>query len=431
MIDVIIRQAHVVDTTQDHIADIAIHDGRIIEVSTAISQSANHEIDAHGLLLLPGGIDPHVHFNEPGRTEWEGFATGSAALAKGGITSFFDMPLNSTPPVTTVKAVHEKRQLADEKSIVNAYLWGGLTPDNLDELEALVQTGVIGFKAFMSNSGIDDYRNVDDYSLYRGMEILAPHGAIVAVHAENDTITQQLAQKAIQAGRLSVNDYLQSRPIIAELEAIQRAILFASETGCKLHIVHISSSNGVDLVTEARQKGIDVTCETCPHYLALTDSDVRRIGAAAKCAPPIRSQQEQDKLWHQLGNGLIDFIASDHSPAPMSLKQGDDFFSIWGGIAGCQSTLPLLLTLGYHQRGLSLQQIVALTSTNVAERFGLPNKGAIRAGMDADLVLIDLSTETVLQATDLMYRHQVSPYVGMSFKVQVQKTWVGGKLVYG
>ena len=256
MTDLIIRQARVVDSTRDEVADVAVENGKIIEVALSIRQTAKHEIDANGLVLMPGGIDPHVHFNEPGRADWEGLITGSQALAKGGMTSFFDMPLNSTPPVLNAEAYHTKRRLADEKSIVNAYLWGGLTPDNLDELEALVECGVIGFKAFMSNSGIDDFKAVDDYSLYRGMEILAPHGFIVAVHAENDSITSSLAQKAVQEGRLSIKDYLQSRPIIAELEAIQRAILFAKETACKLHIVHVSSARGVELVKEAQQQGL-------------------------------------------------------------------------------------------------------------------------------------------------------------------------------
>ena len=346
MVDLIIRQARVLDSTRDLIADVAVQNGKIVEVKSAISDSCPVEIDANGLLLIPGGIDPHVHFNEPGRAEWEGLATGSQALARGGMTSFFDMPLNSTPPVLSAEEYHKKRKNADEKSVVNAYLWGGLTPDNLDELDSLADCGVIGFKAFMSNSGIDDFKAVDDYSLYRGMEIAAKHGLIVAVHAENDSITSHLAQSAITEGRLSVPDYLQSRPVIAELEAIQRAILFAQETGCRLHIVHISSGRGIELVKEAQEKNIDVTCETCPHYLVLTDEDVATIGAAAKCAPPIRSQEEQNALWHKLIAGDIDIVASDHSPAPMSLKQGYNFFSIWGGISGCQSTLPLLLTGG-------------------------------------------------------------------------------------
>lgn len=431
MADFIIRQARVVDSQQDMVADIAISGGKIVDIASKISENTLSEIDASGLVLMPGGIDPHVHFNEPGRTEWEGLATGSRALAKGGFTSFFDMPLNSSPTTTTTHAYSAKRQLADEKSVANAYLWGGLTPNNLDILEDLLAYGVIGFKAFMSNSGIDEFPAVDDYTLYRGMGILAPHGTVVAVHAENDSITSALASKFIEKGHLRARDYLQSRPIIAEVEAIQRAILFAEETGCKLHIVHISSAKGIELVKDAQSRDVDVSCETCPHYLVFTDEDVEKIGASAKCAPPIRSQAEQDKLWEMVLAGDIPIIASDHSPAPGALKQSDNFFDIWGGIAGCQSTLSLLLTEGYHKRGMSLQQIVSVTSTNTAQRFGLKDKGAIEIGMDADLILVDIDAIYTLRSEDLLYKHQISPYIGLDLRGIVQKTWVGGRLVYG
>lgn len=431
MTDLIIRQARVVDAQQDQVADVAIIGSTITEIAPQIATSAPSEIDAIGHVLFPGGIDPHVHFNEPGRVDWEGLETGSAALARGGMTSFFDMPLNSTPPTNTVADYRTKRQLADAKSAVNAFLWAGLTPHNLDHLEALSETDVVGFKAFMSNSGIDDFAAVDDAALYRGMRILAPLGKIVAVHAENDSLTRALAAEAIAAGRIGIRDYLHSRPVVAELEAIQRAILFAEETGCKLHIVHVSSQRGVELVTEARSRGVDVTCETCPHYLCLNEADVERIGAAAKCAPPIRSAAEQDALWEALLAGHIQFMASDHSPAPMALKQSDNFFEVWGGIASCQSTLSLLLTEGYHKRGSSLQQIAALLSHNIAERFGLRKKGKIEAGMDADLTLVDVDATYTLRTEDLAYRHKISPYLGMNLRGVVHKTWVGGNLVYG
>ncbi|MGJ3238941.1 MAG: allantoinase AllB [Anaerolineae bacterium] len=431
MVDTIIRQARVIDSTQDLIADVAITEGLITGVLPSITDNAPHEIDASGKVLLPGGIDPHVHFNDPGRTDWEGIASGSRALAKGGMTSFFDMPLNASPPTLTAEAYHAKRQIADRDSVVNAYLWGGLTPDNLDHLEELLACGVVGFKAFMSNSGIDDFASVDDDTLYQGMCTLAPYGAIVAVHAENDTLTARQAQRAIVQGHITMRDYLQSRPVIAELEAIQRAILFAQETECKLHIVHVSSARGVALVTEARQCGVDVTCETCPHYLVLTDADAEELGAVAKCAPPLRSADEQDALWKALLSGDIPIIASDHSPAPMSLKKGDNFFTIWGGIAGCQSTLSLLITEGYHRRGMSLQQIVRLTSANTAQRFGLTGKGGITLGMDADLALWDLDASAILQADDLAYQHRISPYIGRNLYGKVHRIWVGGHVIYG
>ncbi|HEX2619958.1 MAG TPA: amidohydrolase family protein, partial [Phototrophicaceae bacterium] len=267
MYDVVIRGGTVVDAEQHIAADLAIQDGKIAALAPTVAEAGKTEIDATGLILLPGGIDPHVHFNEPGRAEWEGFATGTRALAVGGITTCFDMPLNSTPPVTTTSAFDAKQRAAQQSSLVNCYLWGGLIPGNLDQLEALYERGTIGFKAFMSNSGIDDFPTVDDYTLLEGMRIAASLGSIVAVHAENDTITQVCAQSALHAGHLSVRDYLDSRPVIAELEAIQRAIMFAGETGCKLHIVHVSTGRGVELVLAGQKQGVDVSCETCPHYL--------------------------------------------------------------------------------------------------------------------------------------------------------------------
>lgn len=431
MTDFIIRGARVVDATFDGVADVAITGGKISAVTPRLSENAQAELDADGLVLLPGGIDPHVHFNQPGRTDWEGLETGTAALAKGGVTSFFDMPLNSSPVTTTVAAFDEKRRLMDTYSRVNGYLWGGLVPGNLDELAGLAERGVIGFKAFMSNSGIDEFQAADDATLYTGMQRLAELGKILAVHAENDAITGALAAQARAEGRVGVRDYLNSRPAIAEIEAIQRLILFAGETGCKLHIVHVSTGRGVELVTQAQAQGVDVTCETCPHYLVLTDEDVERLGAVAKCAPPIRDGREQAALWAKLADGSLPMVASDHSPAPMSLKQGDDFFAIWGGIAGCQSTLPLLLTYGYHTGRLSLNQIAAVTSANVAARFGLSGKGAIQVGMDADLTLVDFGSEYTLAAEDLAYKHKISPYVGLKLRGEILKTWANGRLVYG
>jgi len=437
MIDLLIQGARVVDVHTDAQLDVAVTDGTIIAIGETLPHHAEQQIDGSGLVLLPGGIDPHVHFNEPGRTNWEGFETGSRALVKGGMTSFFDMPLNSTPPTTTVDAFDTKRQLADDLSVANAYLWGGLVPDNLDQLEGLAARDVIGFKAFMSNSGIDDFPAVDDYSLYEGMRIIAKTGKILAVHAENDAITAGYAAAARANGNTTPQDYLNSRPVIAELEAIQRAILFAEETGCKLHIVHVSTGRGVGMVVQARRRGVDVTCETCPHYLTLTETDVEQIGAAAKCAPPIRSQAAHDALWtHLIQHEHIDFITSDHSPAPMTLKESDNFFEVWGGIASCQSTISLLLTFGHYQQRpyqkiLSLQRISALTSHNVAQRFGLQNKGRIAVGMDADLALWDIEATYTLTADDLAYQHKISPYIGMDLRGQVIKTWVMGKQVYG
>lgn len=428
--DLVIRGGIVVNADGETRADVAIAEGKIAAVAPEIAGRGQQEIDAAGLHLFPGGIDPHVHFNEPGRADWEGFETGTRALAAGGYTTFFDMPLNSDPPVTAIEELEAKQAVAREKSLVNAYFWGGLIPGNLGELEAMHRSGAIGFKAFMSNSGIAEFPAVDDYTLYKGMETASALGAIVAVHAENDGITGGLSADAIKAERTGIRDYLNSRPVVAETEAIQRAIAMAEATGCKLHIVHVSSGRGVDIVMDAHARGVDVTCETCPHYLVLTDDDVERLGAVAKCAPPIRTQAEQDLLWEKLAAGEIALVASDHSPAPPDMKTSENFFEVWGGIAGCQSTLPLMLTEGHHKRGLSLSDIAAVTASNAALRFGLNSKGLIREGYDADLALVEIDAAWTLRAEDLQYRHRISPYVGMELRGQMLRTIVGGKTVW-
>lgn len=430
MYDVVIRGGTVVDSAQHAVADVAISGGSIAAVAPTIAEDGHTEIDAAGLVVLPGGIDPHVHFNEPGRTDWEGFASGTRALAAGGVTTCFDMPLNSSPPTTTPEAFDLKQAAIRASAVVNCYLWGGLIPSNLQNLEALHARGVIGFKAFMSNSGIDEFPAVDDHTLMAGMRTAARLGSLVAVHAESDTITSERAAEAVRAGKVSARDYLDSRPAVAELEAIYRAIFLAGAAGCKLHIVHTSTARGVDTVLSARRQGVDVTCETCPHYLVLTDEDVERLGAVAKCAPPLRPRDEQEALWSLLLAGDIPVIASDHSPSPPEMKQGNNFFAIWGGIAGCQSTLPLLLTEGYHKRGISLQQIAAVTSANAAARFGLDSKGRITPGADADLTLVDLHARYTLTADDLLYRHKISPYIGREMTGRVVRTLVAGRTVY-
>lgn len=428
--DLLIRNGTVVTGLIISNIDIAIADGKIVALAPEVSGTANEEIDASGLTIFPGVIDAHVHFNEPGRAEWEGFATGTRALAAGGSTMFFDMPLNASPPTLDAASFDLKLAAAKASSLVDFAFWGGLVPQNLEHLDELAERGVIGFKAFMSNSGIEDFSAVDDYALYKGMERASKLGKMVAVHAENDQITAGLAHQAQQQGRTGIRDYLASRPAIAELEAIQRAILFASETGCKLHIVHVSTGRGVQLVNAARARGVDVSCETCPHYLVLTEEDVELLGTVAKCAPPLRSRQEQTELWQMLADGRLPMVASDHSPAPDSMKTARNFFQVWGGISGCQSLLQLLLTEGVEKRYLDLSTIAAVTSEYIAQRFALPRKGHITLDADADLVLVDTTQISVLQADDLYYRHQHSPYVGRNVHGRIVRTLVRGITVF-
>ena len=429
--DLLVRNGILVTATDEQRADLAVADGRIVALGLDLPGTGKEEINAEGLHVFPGVIDSHVHFNEPGRTHWEGFATGTAALAAGGATAFFDMPLNSSPPTIDAKSFDLKLQAAQASSLVDFGLWGGLVPGNLEQLDELAERGVVGFKAFMSSSGIEDFSAVDDLTLYEGMERAAMLGRIVAVHAENTSLTGERARRAIAGGRTGVRDYLASRPVVAELEAIARAILFAGETGCPLHIVHVSSGRGVSLVVEGRARGVNVSCETCTHYLVLTEDDVERLGAVAKCAPPLRSQEEQDALWQHIFAGNLSMVTSDHSPAPAEMKTDPNFFQIWGGISGCQSVLQLLLTEGYEKRYLPLPRIAALTAENIARHFGLlGSKGRLALGTDADFVLVNVQIRGQLRAADLFYRHKHSPYVGMMLRGKIVRTLVRGKTVF-
>ena len=429
--DLLIRNGAVVTPAGIRRLDIAIAGGRIVALGEELAGGAPHEIDAQGLHVFPGVVDAHVHFNEPGRTEWEGFATGTQALAAGGATSYIEMPLNAHPPTLDAAAFDRKRTAAEASSLVDFALWGGLVPGNLDHLEELAERGVAGFKAFMSNSGIEEFPAADDLTLYEGMAKAARLGRVVAVHAENDALTSALARRASAQGRTGVRDYLASRPAIAEHEAIARAILFAGETGCRLHVVHVSTGRGVALVAEARARGVDVSCETCPHYLVFDETDAERLGAVAKCAPPLRAADEREALWGHILAGTLPMVASDHSPSPPAMKTAASFFAVWGGISGCQTLLRVLLTEGYVRRELELSAVAALAATYPAERFGLaPAKGRIAIGADADLALVDLAISASLQASELRYRHQQSPFVGMPLHGRVVRTLLRGVTVY-
>ena len=425
--DLLIRNASVV---RDDVAstDVAIAGGKIVGIGTNLGGAAE-EIDAAGLHLLPGAIDPHVHFNDPGRSDWEGWETGSNAAAAGGTTCVFDMPLNSSPPTLDGPSFDLKVKAATGRSRVDFGLWGGVTPGDLKRWAALALRGVVGLKAFMSGSGMDDFERADDLTLFRGMAVARRAGIPLAVHAENHDMTAGFAREFAEAGRTDANAFRDSRPPIAELEAVTRAIGLALQVECSLHIVHVSIPEGVRVLRAFKRSRNRLTCETCPHYLLLTAADVERIGPTAKCAPPVRRAEEREGLWKQLAAGEIDFVATDHSPSPPSMKEGP-FTAAWGGIAGVQSLLGTMLGEGHLRRGLSLPDVARLTSTAAAERFKIAGKGKIEVGYDADLVLVDLTAGRPLERSDLLDRHKLSPFVGLPVGGFVKRTILRGKTIF-
>ena len=431
--DLLIRNGSVVT---NGVADVAVVGGTIVEVGPDLPGDAAETVDATGLHVLPGAVDPHVHFNDPGRADWEGWETGSNAAAAGGTACVFDMPLNASPPTLDGRSFDLKFEIANLKSRVDFALWGGLTPGNLDRMAELAGRGVVGFKAFMSASGIDDFERAGDDALLDGMRQAASLGLPVAVHAEDEATCAALTSAARREGRRGVADYLASRPVAAEVDAIRRAAAMAREAGCALHVVHVSSPQGVAAIADARAAGADVTCETCPHYLLLDAGDAVRLGVAAKCAPPLRPVGTVAGLWDRLAAGEIDWVATDHSPAPASMKRHDpadpahdDFFAAWGGVAGVQSLLPSLLACG-SSHGLSLPDVARLTSGAAAGRFGIGGKGRIAPGFDADLALVDPAAARPLARGDLLDRHKLSPFVGLPVGGIVRRTLVRGRTVF-
>ena len=412
---------------------IVVMRGKIAQLFTSEAQiEAKEVIDLEGKIVLPGLVDDHVHFNEPGRTHWEGYHTGSMAAAAGGVTTVLEMPLNAIPPSIDQGKLAVKREAIQQEPVVDYAHWGGLVDNNLDALEGLDAAGVVGFKAFMSASGVE-FERIDDDVLYAGLLRTRHLGNLVGVHAENEYVTAMLGRELREAGRVDRAAWCESRPPAAELEAINRAIHWAKAAEGNLHIVHVTLADGIRSAEKAKQEGVHVTVETCPHYLFFDQDDFIRIGPAAKCAPPIRSRTEVDRLWECVLAGKVDTIASDHSPCTWEEKEPglDNIWKAWGGVSGVQTTLPVMLTEGVHKRGLALTDLVRMLSTNPARLFGLyPQKGTLLPGADADLVIIDLDREWRLEEDDLFYKNKHSPYIGYTFKGAVERTMVRGVTVY-
>ena len=426
MSSLVICGGTVVLPTGQRPADIAVENGVISAIGSEV-RGEGETIDATGLVVLPGVVDAHVHFNEPGRADWEGWEAGTRGAAAGGVTTVLEMPLNAHPPTTTLDAFDAKLAVASQKALVDFGLWGGLVPDNLDNLPILHHRGVVGFKAFMSHSGIDDFPRVPDGVLAIGLKVAARLNAIVGVHAESQELIETEGEPTPLA-------WCRARPAAAEVDAIGRLLVcMRGAKGVRAHVVHVSCADGLAQVDAARRKGVWITAETCPHYLAFTEDDFERIGPPLKCAPPIRDAETREALWQEVLAGRVDLIGSDHSPCPAAAKQKgeNDIWQAWGGVAGIQATLPVLLTDGLHARGLSLERIAHLTATAPAQLFDLfPRKGAIAVGADADFAIVDPEARWTFDSHALQTRSGVSAYLGRGFTGRVVRTIVRGKTVF-
>ena len=393
MVDTLIKNLNCLIDGTWRPRDLSIAGGRIEAIESSLIFSAREEVDAGGAYCLPGAVDLHVHFNEPGRTHWEGFATGSAAAAAGGVTTLAEMPLNSIPSTVSVAALEQKLGIVGSKSYVDFGLWGGVVPGNADELVPLAKAGVMGFKAFMSPSGTDDFANADVATLKEAMRRIAPTGLRLALHAEDPAVLQIAG--AAQASKVTAFDWEASRPIEAEMSAVRIAIDLAEASGCPITIVHVSAPEVLELISKAKSSGIDIIAETCPHYLLLSIADADRIGTRAKCAPPLRPQVVVDGLRQALYDGLIDTVGSDHSPSSPELKEGLSFYDAWGGISGLQHGFPLTVDLGGLKDGSWMDCLQRSFATRPAALAGFSGKGGLQVGMDADFVLMELSLSLI------------------------------------
>lgn len=436
MNDLVIKNGLVVLSTGAVKTDIGVKDGKIVAIGFELE--GKEVIDADGLIVSPGMIDAHVHITEPGggyRDEWEGYKTGTAAAAKGGVTSFMEMPLNQVPATVDKESIEIKYAAGEGKLQSDVFSFGALVPFNLDGgIQELEEAGVAAYKAFTATAGDrsieGDFQNVDDYSLYEGMRQIAKTGKVLVVHAENAGITDRLGEIAYESGASDFKAYVDSRPEVTEVEAIQRTITFAEDTGCRIHIAHVATPKGMEVIKEAQARGVDVTAETCTHYLYFTTDELDAIGPVVKCSPPIRGQEAQDGLWEQLLNGEIDMVTSDHSPCTPDLKDKENVFEAWGGISGLQNNVDILFDEGVQKRGMSLTDFAKVTASNVADIFELDNKGYIEVGYDADFVLIKPDSSYTLEAEDLEYRNKISPYIGKEIGAQVAKTILRGNVIY-
>ncbi len=383
-------------------------------------------------LVMPGIVDTHVHINEPGRADWEGFTSATRAAAAGGVTTLIEMPLNSIPATTTASAFREKLAAAAGKLWVDAGFWGGVVPGNLQELGALWREGVFGFKCFLVPSGVEEFRHVNEDDLLAAMPVLAALGAPLLAHSEDPTIIECASKAAAKLPAKKYSSWLASRPAEAECKAIEFLARLAAAMKARVHIVHVSSAAALELIRKAKAAGVSITAETCPHYLTFNAEDIPDGATEFKCAPPIREVEHRDGLWNALGDGTLDFIASDHSPCPpeMKLKESGDFFAAWGGIASLELALPAVWTSA-RPRGYPVGRLAEWLCRGPARLAGLSQrKGTIAEGRDADFVIWNPETTFRVEPERLHQRHKLTPFAGRDLQGSVTATFLRGRKIF-
>jgi allantoinase len=428
-----IRSQRVITTDGERAAAVMIDGEKITAIVAPEQVPIEYPVEDRGkLVVMPGIVDTHVHINEPGRTEWEGFETATRAAAAGGVTTLVDMPLNCSPVTTTPQALEQKLTAAVGKLWVDCGFYGGVVPGNTEQVEPLAKAGVLGFKAFLCPSGIDEFPPVTEEDLHAAMLRIAPTGLALLAHAEVVGKLAKTVETRLASRPRSYAAYLATRPAKWEQQAIQLLDGLCRSSGCRVHVVHVSSADGLNTIAVAKAGGLPVTAETCPHYLFLAAGEIPDGDTRCKCAPPIRSGEERRFLWEGLTRGTIDTIGSDHSPAPPQLKQLDtgDLKQAWGGIASLQLALSVVWT-GACERGFSLTKMVERMCTAPARLVGLEGrKGALAAGHDADLVVFDPQALFKVEPTMLYHRHQVTPYEGYELQGRIIATFLRGRKVY-
>jgi allantoinase len=424
-LDLLIRARRVVRATGETACAVGVRDGRIVAIAPYDADLAaeRHVELADDEVLLPGLVDSHVHVNDPGRTEWEGFTSATRAAAAGGVTTIIDMPLNSIPPTCDLPALELKRKTAHPQAYVDIGFWGGAIPDNLPELRPLHEAGVFGFKCFLLHSGVDEFPPLDQSQLEAAMAEISEFDGLLIVHAED----AHRIDHAPPPDGASYPAFLRSRPRVAENTAVAEVIELARRSGCRVHILHVSSADIPPRIATARDTGVRITAETCPHYLTFTAEDIPDGATQYKCCPPIREAANRELLWEGLRDGTIDMIVSDHSPSTVDLKHLDtgDFGTAWGGIASLQLGLPAVWTEA-RRRGFTLTDVARWMSAAPAAQVGLKSKGRIEVGSDADFCVLAPDDTFVVDAKSLQHKNAITPYDGRTLDGVVRSTWLRG-----